>query len=128
MSLCGFLAPDGVYTECEPWSHMETAGNLVRDLYNQDHLGGMQAEDYLYEKGYVFFYSRNAQKRFRGNVSPKIILLLSEQQKDFIINNLSNASNDSQRKDMIEILEWDADYREDSILSVMEVKLLNEQN
>ena len=124
MSLCGFLAPDGKYTACEPWTHMHTAEVIVQEKYKQEHLFGMQAEDYLYEQGYVFFYSRNAGKRFMGNESVKKILLLTDEQNDFIIANLCSANNDAQRKDMDEILEWDADYREDSILTRMEDKLI----
>lgn len=125
MELCGFLAPDGTFTECECWSHTATAESIVNGKYNQNFYSGIQAEDFLYEKGYVGFYARSASHRFVvSEGEERRIILLTDEQKDFIINNLVNANNDDQRAEIENILAYDSDYREDSILSRMEDKYI----
>lgn len=125
MELCGFLAPDGTFTECEYWSHTATAESIANGKYNQTFYSGIQAEDFLYEKGYVGFYARSASHRFVvGEGKEKRIVLLTDEQKDFIINNLANANNNDQRVEIENILAYDSDYREDSILSRMEDKYI----
>lgn len=126
MELCGFLAPDGTFTECECWSHVPTAEGIANGTYNKKFYSGVQAEDFLFDKGYVGFYARNASHRFViGRGEERKILLLTDEQKDFIINNLVNANNDEQRTEMQKILEYDDAYREDSILHHYENKILS---
>ena len=116
MALCGFLAPDGTFTECDSWEHTSTAQEIAEKC-NQSFLNGIQAENFLFDAGYVGFYSRDASHRFIvGKGKERKILLLTDKQKDFIISNLINANNDEQKKAMQEILEHDDGYREYSIL------------
>lgn len=123
MGLCGFLAPDGTFTECESWAHMDTAKSIAKSKHNTEFDRGYDAEKFLYEKGYVGFYARNTGHTWISKQDKRIILL-SDEQRDFIIKNLSSANNDDQRKSMEELLEWDEGYREDSILHHYENKIV----
>ena len=119
--LSGFLAPDGIYTECEYFGHMSAAKIIVEEKYNKS-LGGWDAEKFLYEQGYVGFYARNVGHTWRSKINKRIITLTDEQ-RDFIIAHLEDANNDDQKRSMFEMLEWDDAYREDSILHHYEAKI-----
>ena len=121
--LCGFLAPDGTYTECPIFAHTEAALDICEEVYGEEFFNGIQAEDYLYEKGYVVFYARNARYRFFLNNQDRSrkereVNLLTDTQIDFIINHLETANNFEQKGDMLELLEWNSDIKEDSILAM----------
>lgn len=121
MGLCGFLAPDGTYTECSSWEHLSTSLDICKRVYEKDFRSRLDAENYLFDIGYVEFNSRGASKRY---IVDGKILLLSSAQKDFLIENLSNANNDDQRKEIMEILDYDDGYREDSMLNHYEKKIV----
>ena len=116
MSLCGFLAPDGVFTECDSWEHMQTAADISKEKYNKTFQHLYEAEDYLYEIGYVVFYARAVGYTGISRIGNRIILL-SEAQKDFIITHLDKANNKDQKKSMEDLLKCNDDYQEDSILN-----------
>ena len=82
MGLCGFLAPNGKYTECPSWSHLSTAIDICNEVYNKDFYSGIEAEDFLFNQGFVEFNARSASKRY---IVDKKILLLSDEQKDFLV-------------------------------------------
>ena len=121
--LCGFLDKEGTFTECDFWSHMSAAKQIAKK-YNKEFRNGYEAEKFLYEMGYVGFYARSVGHKWISNENKRIILL-SDEQRDFIIANLNLANNDDQKKSMEEILEWDNGYREDSILHHYENKIMN---
>lgn len=118
--LCGFLAPDGTYTSCPTFAHTECAFDICEEIYGQEFLNGILAEDFLYEKGYVIFYARNARYRFFliNEDGTREVNLLTDNQIDFIINHLEQANNFEQRNDMLEVLEWNEDIKEDSVLTM----------
>lgn len=118
--LCGFLAPDGTYTECPIFAHSEAALDICDEVYGEEFLNGILAEDYLYEKGYVIFYARNARYKFFlvNQDGTREVNLLTDVQIDFIINHLETANNYEQNNDMLELLEWNNDVKEDSILAM----------
>ena len=120
--LVGLLSPDGTWTECESWTHLHTAKEICDKLYNKEFIFGYQAENFLYDKGYVIFATRGASRK--SIMNDGTIVLLSQEQKDFIINNLSKANNNDQRESIIEMLKLDDDLREDSFISVIENKYL----
>ena len=131
ISLSGFLAPDGTFTECESWEHTDTAKIICEEKYNKEFLSGIKAEDFLYDQGYCGFYARGASHRFLVNVNEnekakdakkKRVCLLTDEQHDFIISNLANANNDDQKAEIEEMLEWDSEYREESALKYYEDK------
>lgn len=124
MELCGFLAPDGKFTECDSWEHTTTAKEIVQKTYNSDIKSGLDAEKFLFEKGYVSFNARSANHKWISDTGN--IILLTEQQRDFIINNLENANNQDQERDIKELMEWDDAYREDHILHHYENNLNNQ--
>lgn len=119
MSLCGFLAPDGTFTECDSWEHMQTAENIANEKYNKTFQHLYEAERYLYEVGYVGFYARAVGGIQISRVDNRIILL-TDAQKDFVINHLAKANNKDQKKSMEDLLKWNDEYHEDSILSYYE--------
>ena len=114
--LCGYLLQDATYIECGSYEHLETAKEIAHKYYNETIKSGIKAEDFLYEKGVVGFFSRNAGHRFiseeKGN-----ILLLTKEQLDFIINNLDNANNDEQKNAIKEILDFHDGYASGYILN-----------
>ena len=91
MELCGFLAGDGTFTFCECWQHVASAQKLVQETYGE-YLTGIRAENFLMEKGYVVYYANSVQHRFCIGFGAKSrMMLLTAEQKDFIVANLSNA-------------------------------------
>ena len=122
MSLCGFLAPDGTFTECDSWEHMQTAANIAGEKYDRTFPHLYEAEQYLYEIGYVGFYARAVGYTWVSRVNNRI-LLLTDAQKDFVIDHLNKANNKDQRKSMEDLLKWNDEYQEDSILSQYENKI-----
>ena len=116
MSLCGFLAPDGTFTECDSWEHMQTAANIAKEKYNRTFQHSYEAEQYLYEVGYVGFYARAVMHTWVSQANRRIILL-TDVQKDFVINHLAKSNNKDQKKSMEDLLRWNDEYREDSILN-----------
>ena len=121
MKLSGFLAPDGAFTECPSWSHTYEAEKICKEKFNKEFYSGIEAEDFLYEQGYVGFYARNASHRFIVNGN---IILLTDKQLDFIINNIDKANNDDQRKDIEDLLRYNEDYSEHSIIQHYEKKII----
>ena len=100
MELCGFLAGDGTFTFCECWQHVASAQKLVQETYGE-YLTGIRAENFLMEKGYVVYYANSVQHRFCIGFGAKSrMMLLTAEQKDFIVANLSNALTVEQRKSM----------------------------
>ena len=122
MGLCGFLAPNGTYTECPSWSHLSTAIDICNNVFKKDFYSGIEAEDFLFNNGYIEFNARGASKRY---IVDKKILLLSDEQKDFLVKNLENTNNQEQKDAIMEILDYDDGYREDSILNHYERKIVN---
>jgi len=118
--LCGFLAPDGTYTSCPMFAHTECALDIVLEVYGEEFFNGIFAEDFLYEKGYVIFYARNARYRFFliNQDGTREVNLLTDAQIDFIINHLEQANNIEQNGDMLELLQWNEDIKEDSVLTM----------
>lgn len=111
MELCGFLAGDGTFTFCECWQHVASAQKLVQETYGE-YLTGIRAENFLMEQGYVVYYANSR------------MMLLTAEQKDFIVANLSNALTVEQRKSMEALLRQDEECQEKSVLSRMEAKYL----
>lgn len=122
MSLCGFLAPDGIFTECDSWEHMQTAANIAKEKYNRTFQHSYEAEQYLYEVGYVGFYARAVGHTWISQVDNRIILL-TDVQKDFVISHLTRANNNDQKNSMEDLLRWNDEYQEDSILSHYESEI-----
>lgn len=128
MILSGFLAPDGMFTKCEHWGHLSAAENITNEVYAQRTLEGIQAEEYLLDRGYVVFYADGVQHRFLSkSCDAGQLLLLTGEQKNFIIDNLSNANNSKQKEELENLLLSDMEYQENSILSRMEERLLMHQ-
>ena len=123
--LSGFVAPDGTFTYCESYEHLDTAQDIVSKLCGTI-MNRIHAEDYLFEHSYIELTSRSASFRFFvGNgTSKRIRRALSDEQKDFLINNLSNANNDSQLEDMKRLLKYNDDINSNWILHCVENKYL----
>lgn len=121
MNLCGFLAPNGTFTECPVWAHTSTAEVICQMVYKKCDTG-IEAEDFLYEQGYVGFYSRNVSHRWIVNHH---ICMLTDEQLDFILSNKVNALNSDQEASINELLRWNDDYKESSILGRYEKRVIN---
>lgn len=120
--LIGFLAPDGTFTECDSYEHLELAKEIAEKKFQKPYLSGIKAEDLLFENGYIGFYSRNVSKRFIVNGK---IILITDKQKDFIIENMCIANNDDQLKEMESMLKQNDDFAEDSVLTHYERKIVS---
>ena len=115
--LSGFVASDGTYTECLTYAHMDTATEIVEQLFPHDlKYSGIQNEDCLInEKAYIALYARGAA--FDNYDYP-----LTKEQREFLENAVPN--NDEQKKAINRILELDREMHEGSILSRYEEKVL----
>ncbi len=114
MNLCGFLAPDGTFTECLVWAHTSMTEIICKMTYKKKCVTGIEAEDFLYEQGYVGFYSRSVSHRWLINHH---FCMLTDEQFAFILSNKANALNSDQENSINELLQWNDDYKESSILS-----------
>ena len=122
--LSGFVSPDGTYTYCESYEHLDVAQTIVSKLCGTI-INRIRAEDYLFEHGYIELNSRGATFRFFiEDGTSKRMRGLSEEQKDFLINNLSNANNDSQLEDMQRLLKYNDDINSKRILNCIGDKYL----
>jgi len=113
MKLCGFLAPDGTFSKCDPFVHTWEARKICINKYKKEFTSGIEAEQFLFSQGYVGFYSRDVSHRFI--VDGNIILLTSEQ-VDFVIMHLNEALNADQKREIEKLLEDNEAYSERSIL------------
>lgn len=120
MKLCGFLSPRGKFIECDSYEHLSTAKEICEKTFKVE-LTGIKAEDFLYDKNYVGFYSRNASKRWHHSET-KNLMLLTSSQIEFIVNNLDNALNKDQLEEIMEVLKWNDDFKEDLALNSVSKK------
>lgn len=120
--LCGYLSPGGLYIPCEPWTHMETATDILKSI-NPAALctSDFRNEKYLIEElGYVEFTSRGCIFKIRNY--NKELRRLSSAQKDFLISNIRYSKTDTQIRDIEFVLRVDEDLEESSILSQVEMR------
>ena len=101
---------------------MQTAANITKKKYSRTFQHSYEAEQYLYEVGYVGFYARAVRYTRISRVDNRIVPL-TEAQKDFVIDHLARANNKDQKKSMEDLLKWNDEYQEDSILSHYESKI-----
>lgn len=121
--MVGFLAPDGAFKKCAPWEHTKKVKEIILRKYGLEFKSGLQAEDYLYEQGYVIFFARGANFKFNTSSGMRT---LTKEQRDFLSGHLNEANNDEQRGYMEQILQYDQELREDNILLRMEEKYIGE--
>lgn len=125
MKLCGFLSPDGIYTPCEPYEHMDTAIEIVQKSHHcefrKDFRNRLDAEFYLQKIGYVVFYARCVHKRFvvDGKITP-----LTRVQEDFLVLHMVDANNEEQKWDMDRILRQNDDFKEYSAMNYVSEKFM----
>ena len=118
MGLCGFSSPDGRYTECLPYKQLDVATRLCEEQYNYVAMNRINAEDYLYNKGYVVFYSRNASKRFCVSTENDTITvsLLTDEQIKFIEKYIyKDTLIDTLEDDLKEMLSINEERREHKV-------------
>lgn len=118
----GFLSPEGKYYVCDYMEHLFLAeiickeNNYIDDIvkYSSDGTANiLDCEEYLFAKGYLGIASRYmAHSCYRGaRIGEHDFghVHLSEVQKKFLEDNLSNAWNEDQEVSMEKLLRWD-DY------------------
>lgn len=113
MQLSGFLSPSGNFTDSPYWCHTYTAEKICEKDFNKEFNSGIESENFLYDNGYVGFYTSGANFRFVVNGK---IILLSNKQIDFLLLNLNNANNQEQKRDIEKILKYNEKYKEHFIL------------
>lgn len=123
--MVGFLAPDGAFEKCAPWEHTKKAKEIIFRKHGLEFKNGLQAEDYLYEQGYVMFFARGANFKFNTLNGMRT---LTKEQRDFLSSHLYEANNDEQRGYMEQILQYDQELREENILLRMEEKYMKKTN
>ena len=82
---------------------MQTAANITKKKYNRTFQHSYEAEQYLYEVGYVGFYARAVGYTRISRVDNRIVPL-TEAQKDLVIDHLARANNKDQKKSMEDLL------------------------
>lgn len=106
--MIGFLAPNGEFIRCNQWEHTSKASEICKSQYDMD-LGGITAEDYILEKGYLVIRARDAYMSFWN--SNKEFISLSAQQLKWLADN-ANEFTDMQKQDINEILLDQESYKE----------------
>lgn len=114
--LCGFLSPNGIFTEAEPYEHMEIATEIVEKEYGKT-LSGIESERLLLEKGYIGFYSRDVGFQWFVN---HFIRPLTDEQVTFVVENMKYANNSQQKQSIQELLEWNDDVKSRNVLDFAE--------
>lgn len=114
--LCGFLSPNGIFTEAEPYEHMEIATEIVEKEYGKT-LSGIESERLLLEKGYIGFYSRDVGFQWFVN---HFIRPLTDEQVTFVVENMKYANNSQQKQSIQELLERNDDVKSRNILDFAE--------
>ena len=119
--LCGFLSPSGEYIECESYEHLDVATQLVNKFYPDCKIKNrIEAENKLFDEGYVELNSRSASFRFFINHKERT---LSDKQVAFLEENLTNTNNDDQLKEIESSLRMNADLKENLVLSTVESRM-----
>lgn len=120
--LCGFLSPEGLYIPCEPWTHMQTATEILTSI----NPALVNTSDYKNERclteelGYVEFTSRGCIFKIRNY--NKELRRLTSAQKDFLISNIGYSTTETQIRDIEFVLRVDTDLEESSVLSQVEMR------
>lgn len=114
-TLCGFLSPNGIFTEAKPYEHMEIATEIVEKEYGQT-LSRIESERRLLEKGYIGLYSRDVG--FQWFVDHKI-RSLTDEQVTFLIESIQYANNTEQKQAIEELLERNDDVKLNHILDLI---------
>ena len=114
--LCGFLSPNGIFTEAEPYEHMEIATEIVEKEYGKT-LSGIESERLLLEKGYIGFYSRDVGFQWFVN---HFIRPLTDEQVTFVVENTKYANNSQQKQSIQELLERNDDVKSRNVLDFAE--------
>ena len=86
---CGYLAPSGELTECEPWEHMDTARELAEKL-NADpavYNNGFNSEDFIFDLGYVAIRARDVYGKIGHITKSGSVIHLTEEQKKWLTDN-----------------------------------------
>jgi len=112
-TLCGFLAPDGTFYQCQPYEHMDEAERIAKTVMNASFKNGLDAERFLLINSYVAFYSRRVGFLSTG-VFPncgggegRVVRLLTDEQIAFLEDALIFCNIDEKRDCIKEILEED---------------------
>lgn len=103
-SLLGFVAPDGTFTHCPFWRHIEIAESLVKKIYNIESMNGVDAEKFLLQKGYVILYGKSIAF---WNRDGRILRVLTDAQKDFLEYALTFCPDDEKKLSIEHVLEED---------------------
>ena len=114
--LCGFLSPNGIFTEAEPYEHMEIATEIVEKEYGKT-LSSIESERLLLEKGYIGFYSRDVGFQWFVN---HFIRPLTDEQVTFVVENMKYANNSQQKQSIQELLERNDDVKSRNVLDFAE--------
>ena len=79
----GFLAPDGAFYACEPYTHLDRAVDICKNKLETSFDSGLEAEDYLRTQGWVILYARGVGFSFRRNGK---LTHMSHEQKYFLMD------------------------------------------
>ena len=123
--LCGFLSPAGEYVPCEPWNHLNTAVEIVEKLFSEHmFLTNLEYERYLLEElGYVEFAQSGCV--FRRTNYNKVRRSLTNEQKEFLENNIIYSKSKSQRQSIELVLRIDEESKEGIHLTQMEERYVS---
>ena len=85
MSDNGYLTPEGILEECDSYEHCDKAREICESL-GQKFLTGVQAENYLLDKGYVVVRTRDVYARL-GYVHGDTFQHLTDAQRKWFEDN-----------------------------------------
>jgi hypothetical protein len=109
MNYTGILSPNGSFTECESYEHIELAKEIAKKLNGEySHKNGLVCEEYLQKLGYVIVRSRDVYGLIYYLDDDGKFICLSDEQKKWLEDHYDEFPIDKQRSvdDLI-----DYDYR-----------------
>ena len=98
MNYIGILSPNGSFTECENYEHLDLAKEIAKKLDNEyAYKNGVVCEEYLQKLGYIIVRARDVYGLIGYLDDNDTIIYLSDEQKKWLENNYDEFPTDKQR-------------------------------
>ena len=105
----GILAPDGMFTPCDSYGHLDTALEIVEKILDgASFISTLKAEEYLLKLGYIVIQAHGAYSNigYYKDDNSEERLHLTKEQKCWLEEHYEGCSDET-RKGIDDIFEWD---------------------
>ncbi len=109
----GYLSPDGILYECTSFGHLDLAEELTEKISGGDftYISPLECEEYLFKNGYICIRTRDVYGLIGYYIAPnegkEERYHLTNAQKSYLDNLYTENINDSLRKSIDHMYEWD---------------------